>query len=91
MTTNEAMTGNVPTTTSINQLESIVQKRLNIKWVDAKRLIDDALRNCEITNPNGSSEIPMNRQDEIIEEACEIFADLTTTEQEQILPDWKAG
>ena len=84
MTTNEAMTGNVPTTTSINQLEGIVQKRLNIKWVDAKRLIDDALRNCEITNPNGSSEIPMNRQDEIIEEACEIFADLTTTEQEQM-------
>jgi hypothetical protein len=78
-----AATGNVPTTTTINQLESIVQKRLIIKWVDAKRLIVDALRNCEISNSNGSG-IPMNRQDEIIEEAYEIFADLAATERDQM-------
>jgi hypothetical protein len=68
----------------MHQLESIVQKRLNIKWVDAKRLINDALKNCEISNNTGSSGIPMNRQDEIIEEACEIYADLTVTEQDQM-------
>ena len=79
-------THNVPTTTSIHQIESIVQKRLNIKWVDAKQLIQDACRNCEISNIGSCNDsgIPMNRQDEIIEEACEIFADLTVIEQDQM-------
>ena len=76
-------TGTMPTTTTINQLESIVQKRLNIKWVDAKRLIQDALRNCEVSSSDNGG-IPMHRQDEIIEEACEIFADLTMMEQDQM-------
>ena len=82
-----AATGKDPTkTTTINQLESIVQKRLNIKWVHAKQLIHDALRNCEIISDDDSKSttIPLSRQDEIIEEACEIFSDLTTTEQDQM-------
>ena len=82
-----AATGKDPTkTTTINQLESIVQTRLNIKWVHAKQLIHDALRNCEIISDDDSKNttIPLSRQDEIIEEACEIFSDLTTTEQDQM-------
>ncbi len=79
--------GKVSTKTATsNQLESIVQKRLNIKWVHAKQLIRDASRNCEIIADDNSKSIAiiLNRQDEIIEEACEIFSDLTTTEQDQM-------
>jgi hypothetical protein len=82
-------TGTIPSTMiTINHVESIVQKRLNIKWVDAKRLVRDAMHNCELLSKqqqqHSNNEIPTHRQDEVIEEACEIFADLTSDEQDQM-------
>ena len=59
-------------------IENTVQQRLGIKWVDAKRLVLDATRNCEI---NDCSIIPADRNEEVIEEACEIFNDLDEAEQ----------
>lgn len=61
----------------MSSVESTVQQRLGIKWVDAKRLVQDAARNCEI---NGL-ESTRNREEEVIEEACELFEDLDDAEK----------
>jgi hypothetical protein len=59
--------------------ESLADK-LNLKWVAAKRLIADAKKNCEI-----EGEIPACRKEEVMEEACELFKDLSKREQSSML------
>jgi hypothetical protein len=75
---------NTAATTNIVQLETIVQKRLNIKWVDAKHLVQDAIRNCDLESALRHNKIPMDREDEIVEEVCEIFKDLDPDEQNRM-------
>jgi hypothetical protein len=82
-------------------IESTIQKKLGIKWVDAKRLVQQAADNCEIRN---ASDIPEDRVDEVTTEAYEIFEDLDEEEKARMRlgspdsaavtddapePDWK--
>ena len=78
-------------------LVNALQKRLDIPWKGAVSLLEQAKTNCEITDET----IPDSREDEVLEEACEIYADLTPAEQEALQvrpaadssgidhPDWK--
>jgi hypothetical protein len=59
-------------------IESTVQKKLGIKWVDTKRLVQQAAENCEIRN---ASDIPEDRVDEVTTEVYEIFEDLDEDEK----------
>lgn len=71
----------------MTSVESTVQKKLGIKWVDAKNLVHQATVACEI-----SSGIPSDRTEEVINEACEIFADLDEAEQKRMrLPEPSNG
>lgn len=57
-------------------LETAVAEKLNIKWVDAKRLVTEAIVNVEI-----EGEVPLDREEEVLEEACELFEDLEEHEK----------
>jgi len=84
---------------SSSALVTALQKRLDIQWKGATTLLDQARTNCEIAPGDA---VPADREDEVIEEACELFADLTAAEQEALKvrpgggaiehapdPDWK--
>jgi hypothetical protein len=58
-------------------LENAVADKLGIKWVDAKRLVKQAILNVEIEGPV----VPVDREEEVLEEACEIFEDLEEHEK----------
>jgi hypothetical protein len=74
-----------PSTTTIASLEGAVQKRLGIKYVDSKRLVEQALMQCEIAIASAAmTKIPKERYDEVLEEACEIFADLDVQRQDEM-------
>jgi hypothetical protein len=62
------------------KLTEALADKLNLKWVAAKRLIADAKKNCEI-----DGEIPSYRNEEVMEEACELFKDLSKREQSSML------
>jgi hypothetical protein len=62
------------------KLTETLADKLNLKWVAAKRLIADAKKNCEI-----EGEIPACRNEEVMEEACELFKDLSKREQSSML------
>lgn len=74
----------------MTSIESLVKQKLGIRYVDAKRLVEEATKVCEIDGP-----VPTSRTDEVVEEACELFGDLPASEQQQMRqqaneePDWK--
>jgi hypothetical protein len=82
-------------------IQDQVKKKLNIKWVNARELTDEAIRVLHI-DPRDADTI-REREDDILEEACEIFEDLTPEEQNAMripesadgeegsssAPDWK--
>jgi hypothetical protein len=65
--------------------ENAIKQRLNIKYVDAKKLLQEAKENLGIEGPIG------DREDEVIEEACEIFEDMEPEEQESMRNTGSAG
>lgn len=72
-------------TSSNSALVTALQKRLNIQWKGAVRLLEQAKSNCEIVDTGGDdNKIPEHREAEVLEEACEIFGDLTAAEQEAL-------
>ena len=83
------------TGSSSSTLVTALQKKLGIQWKGAVRLLDQAKANCEIPE----EETPFDREDEVLEEACELFADLSPSEQEALKvrdpsepqpePEWK--
>ena len=79
---------------SSSALVNALQKRLDIQWKGAVGLLEQAKSNCEIADEN----VPNCREDEVLDEACEIYADLTPSEQDALkvrpvdsseIPDWK--
>ena len=76
----------------MNKLEDSIKAKLNIKYSAAKQLIAEAKANLEITTDEEVAE----RQDEILDEATQIFEDdLLPDEQEamrssgEVKSDWK--
>lgn len=75
----------------MTNLADAVKKKLGIKWVDAKALVERAMESCEIQGDT----VPKNREDEVLEEAIELFEDLDEAEQERMRqeaneqPAWK--
>lgn len=75
-----------------NTLETTIKQKLGIKFVDAKNLLAQAKEACEIAN---DAVVPSDRFDEVLEEACELFADLDEATQENMRasasaePEWK--
>jgi hypothetical protein len=83
-------------------LVQAVQQKLGLKYVDAKQLVAEARAVCEIDHDN---DVPTERHDEVVEEACEIFKDYapeqqarmkqqsaaatTTTTTNDVVPAWK--
>lgn len=68
-------------------IEDTVKQKLGIRWLDAKRLVQDAVRNCAIDmeGPNyKKNSIPADREKEVIAEACELFEDLDEAEKDQM-------
>jgi hypothetical protein len=55
-----------------------VRQKLGIKYVDAKVLVAEARQVCEV---EGNDDVPTERYDEVVEEACEIFADYPPDKQ----------
>jgi hypothetical protein len=55
-----------------------VRQKLGIKYVDAKVLVAEARAVCEVA---GDDDVPTERHDEVVEEACEIFADYPPDKQ----------
>jgi hypothetical protein len=55
-----------------------VRQKLGIKYVDAKVLVAEARQVCEVA---GDDDVPTERHDEVVEEACEIFADYPPDKQ----------
>jgi hypothetical protein len=75
-------------------LETAVQKRLNIKYVDAKQLVQEAKENLELP----ASPLSPEQEDAVIQEACEIFEDMEPGEQDamrvhqkdsSVEPEWQ--
>ena len=72
-------------------LENLVKQKLDIKWIDARRLVQEAQVALGIAKRDVGE-----RQDEVLEEALEIFEDLPPEEQDEMRapeevtePEWK--
>lgn len=63
-------------------LVQAVQQKWGLKYVDAKALVAEARAACEIDNNDDN--VPTERHDEVVEEACEIFKDYAPEQQNRM-------
>ena len=95
-----AMATTATTTSTNGALVTALQKKLGIQWKCANQLLERAATNCDIINDEENlGIIPPDREDEVLEEACELFAELSANEQEAMRvkdaseprpePEWK--
>ena len=64
----------------MTNLENAIKDKLGIRWVEAKKLLEKAKERCEIDSP----EVPVDRENEVLEEACELFGDIPKSEQDEM-------
>jgi hypothetical protein len=85
-----------PAKTMATSVESQVQQRLQIQWVYAQELVQEA--RCRRRRPNASSDDDFHPDRDLVEEACDLFAALSAKEQAQrrmgaashsTEPEWK--